>query len=166
MDRRPEMGVGLMWPSTQPSRPWSRHCRSFDYDYGKPCTRYAIPGESVCENHCITSKPLVVCLCGSTRYWETFRDVGLDLTMAGIMVLSIGIAAPDSMTLAHPNTMQGEAQKVMLDKLHKDKIAISNQVLVLNVDGYIDDSTRSEVHYANAIGRPVKWLYPDKVPSL
>ena len=122
------------------------------------CSRFRVPGQAMCESHA-DDLPKVVCLCGSTRFWEAFRDVGLDLTMAGIVVLSIGVCAPDSMVLAHPESDQGKAQKAMLDVLHKKKIDMADEVLVLNVDGYIGDSTRSEIAHAEKTGKPVKWLY-------
>lgn len=154
----------LGWPSSQPLRDWSVQCA--DVDYIDTCSRFRIPGEPYCENHLYYYRtvPKIITLCGSTRYWETFRDVGLDLTMAGIIVLSIGIAAPDSMVLAYPDTQQGKYQKNMLDSLHKDKISMSSQILVLNVAGYIGDSTKSEINHALTFGKKVRWLYQDKVP--
>lgn len=146
------------WPSTQPLRSWSKQCA--DRDYMDVCMRYCVPGQDYCENHARTFTR-IVCLCGSTRYWETFRDVGLDLTMAGIIVLSIGTTAPDAMILAHPDTDQGKAQKAMLDELHKKKIDLADEILVLNVDGYVGESTRSEIIWAQRTHTPVKYLYPD-----
>lgn len=153
--------IGL--PSDQPLRPWAWQCA--DVDYMDVCSRYRIPGQRFCENH-IYNKPKVVCLCGSTRFWETFRDVGLDLTMAGIIVLSIGIHAPDSMVLAHPESDQGKTQKALLDQLHKQKIDMADEILVLNVDGYIGESTRGEVKHAISRGKPVRWLYPNLIPEV
>lgn len=147
----------IPWPSTQPLRKWSRQCA--DRDYMDVCMRYRVPGQQFCENH-VPSLPRIVCLCGSTRYWEAFRDVGLDLTMAGIIVLSIGVAAPDSIVLANPESEQGKAQKAMLDELHKRKIDLADEILVLNVDGYIGSSTRGEIAHAKKTGKPVKWLFP------
>ena len=63
------------------------------------------------------------------------------------------------MVLAHPESDQGKAQKAMLDALHKKKIDMADEVLVLNVDGYIGDSTRSEIAHAEKTKRPVKWLF-------
>lgn len=146
------------WPSTQPLRVWSKQCK--DQDYMDVCSRFAIPGHGYCENH-IKNVPMIITLCGSTRYWETFRDVGLDLTMAGIIVLSIGISTPDSMIHANPNSEQGKAQKEILDKLHKDKINLSDEILVLNCDGYIGASTRSEIKHAEDKGKPVRLLFPE-----
>lgn len=103
-------------------------------------------------------RPKVVCLCGSTRFWEAFRDHGLRLTMAGEIVLSIGICAPDSMVLAHSESQEGKAQKERLDWLHKRKIDLADYVVVLNVGGYIGDSTRSEIDHAIATGKTVVYL--------
>jgi hypothetical protein len=89
----------------------------------------------------------------------------LRLTLEGKIVLSIGIAAPDSMTLANPESDEGKLQKMRLDILHKRKIDLADEVLVLNVDGYIGQSTRGEVQYALDREKPVCWLDPTKIPA-
>ena len=104
------------------------------------------------------NRPKIICLCGSTRFWKTFRDVGLRLTLAGKIVLSIGICAPNSKILAHPNSPYGKFQKRRLDELHKRKIDLADEVLILNVDGYIGESTRSELEYAKIHGKIIKYL--------
>lgn len=156
------MRNSAFWPSKQPLRPWSRVCHATWIS----CDRYAIPGQEYCEDHIGDGLPTIVCLCGSTRYWETFQQVALDLTMAGIIVLSIGTSTPESMVFAHPESDEGKAQKEMLDKLHKRKIVLATQVLVLNVEGYVGDSTRSEIQHAIRTGRTINWLFPDMVPEL
>lgn len=102
--------------------------------------------------------PKVVCLCGSTRFWKTFRDVGLKLTLQGKIVLSIGICAPDSRVLAHPNSSHGKLQKRKLDELHLRKIDLADEVLFLNVGGYIGESTKRELEYTKLVGKPYKFL--------
>lgn len=104
--------------------------------------------------------PTIVCLCGSTRFWETFAKKGLEETLAGRIVLSIGIAAPDSMVLAHPESEEGKRQKAMLDELHKRKIDLADEVFILNVDGYIGESTQSELDYAILHRKRIRWLEP------
>ena len=113
-----------------------------------------------------SGRPTVVCLCGSTRFWEKFRDEGLRLTLEGKIVLSIGICAPDSMTFAHSETEEGKRQKEMLDALHKKKIDLADEVLILNVGGYIGDSTKSELRHAIKTGKGVRWLEPDKAAEV
>ena len=46
----------------------------------------------------------------------------------------------------------------MLDKIHRQKIDMSDEILVINVDGYIGESTKSEIEYALKNGKAVKYL--------
>lgn len=103
--------------------------------------------------------PLIVCLCGSTRFIDEFRRQNLRLTLEGIIVLSIGC---DTKTDAELGIVAGDLapKKAMLDELHKRKIDLADRVFVLNVGGYIGDSTRSEIDYAQKIGVPVEYLEP------
>ena len=104
--------------------------------------------------------PTIVCLCGSTRFWEEFRDAGLRETLRGKIVLSIGAHSPDSITFAQASDEEGKEIKRKLDNLHKRKIDLADEVLVLNVGGYIGDSTRSEIEYAKARSKALRWLEP------
>ncbi len=45
-----------------------------------------------------------------------------------------------------------------LDELHKRKIDLADEVLVLNVGGYIGESTRSEIDYARSLNMPIRYL--------
>ena len=45
--------------------------------------------------------------------------------------------------------------KEMLDDMHKRKIDMADEIFVINVGGYIGSSTRSEIDYAIAAGKPV-----------
>ena len=103
--------------------------------------------------------PQIVCLCGSTRFWRQFQKSGLDETMAGRIVLSIGAASgTDDDHFGNLPREEYDRVKTMLDELHKRKIDLADEVLILNVGGYIGDSTRSELDYAIAHGKPVRYL--------
>jgi len=98
--------------------------------------------------------PRIVCLCGSTRFMAAFQQANLEETVGkGHIVLSVGCNTKSDadLSLAHDT-------KTRLDELHKRKIDLCDEVLVLNVDGYIGDSTRSEIEYAEAHGKPVRYL--------
>lgn len=106
----------------------------------------------------------IVCLCGSTRFYEQFQKANFDETMAGRIVLSVGFyphGGFESRALHGGDVGVTPGQKADLDVLHKQKIDLADEVLVLNVDGYIGDSTRSEVLHAMQTGKPVRWLEPD-----
>lgn len=100
-----------------------------------------------------TPKPLTYCLCGSTnRAAHAFRDEGLRLTLAGQKVLTIGVNARD----AELNI--SEQQKVQLDILHLFKIDDADVVRILNVGGYLGESTRRELEYAQRLGKRIEFL--------
>jgi hypothetical protein len=102
-------------------------------------------------------RPRIVCLCGSTRFMEAFFDAGWSETLAGKIVLSIGVCkhAAD-----HGGEALGPEVAAMLDELHLRKIDLADEVLILNVGGYIGESTRRELDYARRNGKPVRWLEP------
>lgn len=115
----------------------------------------------------IGAKPRVVCLCGSTRFWRTFQKASLDETLAGRIVLSIGAASgTDDDHFGNLPREEYERVKAMLDDLHLRKIDLADEVLILNVDGYVGESTRREWLYAVTSGKRVRWLEPHNIPSL
>ena len=107
-------------------------------------------------------RPKVVTLCGSTRFWKTFQEQSLRLTLDGVIVLSVGAATASDAD--HGITPE---QKAMLDELHKRKIDMSDEILVLNVDGYVGESTASEIAYAMAHMRRVRYVEHSEIgPSV
>lgn len=107
-------------------------------------------------------RPPVTVLCGSTRYPEAYRRAMLLLTLAGHIVVSIGCnLRTDTDPELHPgddDTRQLIKQR--LDELHLRKIDLADRVYVLNVGGYIGYSTRREIEYATASGKPIEYLEP------
>lgn len=101
--------------------------------------------------------PRIVCLCGSTRFSEAYRDAELRETLAGHIVLSIGCNTRSDEDLARAGTT---IDKEQLDILHLYKIDLCHEVLVLNVGGYIGESTRREIAYAERMGKLIRWLEP------
>ena len=55
---------------------------------------------------------------------------------------------------------KAQPQKAKLDELHLRKIDLASEVLILNRDGYIGDSTRRELEYAKEQGRVIRYLEP------
>lgn len=108
------------------------------------------------------SGPPIVCLCGSTRFWRMFQEASLRETLAGKIVLSIGAARcaddDDKAFGGYVPVDQFDVVKARLDELHCRKIDLADEVLVLNVGGYIGESTSREIAYAEAIGKPVRYL--------
>ena len=51
-----------------------------------------------------------------------------------------------------------EGTKEMLDDMHKRKIDMADEIFVINVNGYIGESTKSEIEYAKLHGKKVNYL--------
>jgi len=101
-------------------------------------------------------KPPIVCLCGSTRFGDAFREANLRYTLVGCIVLSVGCdTKSDDELWADPD--ERAAIKVRLDELHKHKIHMADVVHILNVGGYIGESTRSEIEYAQRLGKLITY---------
>lgn len=104
------------------------------------------------------SIPKIVCLCGSTRFFKEFTEANYKETVAGNIVLSVGFY-PHSSKEAHGEHLGiTEEEKIKLDELHKRKIDLADEVLVLNVGGYVGRSTRSEIEYATRLAKPIRYL--------
>lgn len=104
----------------------------------------------------LPEKPKIVVLCGSTRFMYTFHDAGWEETLKGNIVLSVGVVTTSSGS--HSGEALGSDTVEMLDELHWRKIDLADEVLVLNVDGYIGYSTQREIEYAEMIGKPIRYL--------
>ena len=108
------------------------------------------------------ARPIVVCLCGSTKFYRTFQRALFDETIAGKIVLTVG-CFHHSDTEAHGrNIEQTEEQHAMLCELHKRKIDMADEILVLNVGGYVGESLADEIKYAQEHGKVVRWLEEPK----
>lgn len=113
----------------------------------------------ILEETACPPRPTIVTLCGSTRFWRAFQQAGLAETMAGRIVLSIGAASgTDDEHFGNLPRDEYDRVKEMLDQLHLRKIDLCDEVLILNCDGYIGESTARELAYARAHGKVVRFL--------
>ena len=102
----------------------------------------------------------VITLCGSTRFKDEFMKAQKDLTLAGNIVISVGLFGHSGDNEVWENMDEGTLTKTkeMLDDMHKRKIDMADEIYVINVDGYIGSSTKSEIEYAMASGKVVRFL--------
>lgn len=104
----------------------------------------------------------VVTLCGSTRFKDSFMDAQKRLTLEGNIVISVGLFGHSGDQEVWDGMDEGTLSKtkVMLDDMHKRKIDMADSIYVINVGGYIGESTKSEIEYAKAHGKTVEYLEP------
>ncbi|MFZ4856070.1 MAG: hypothetical protein ACOYL3_06705 [Desulfuromonadaceae bacterium] len=114
----------------------------------------------------VTTQPIldvkrkaVVCLCGSTRNPAAFQAAEIAETLANKIVLTVNCNTRQyPWVLAGKSQSEIEAIYAMLDEQHRQKIEMSDEVLILNVDGYIGQSTQLELDHALKHNKQVRYL--------
>jgi len=103
----------------------------------------------------------IICLCGSTRFTTEMLVIQWELTKRGHVILS-WCALPDSYFKGEDKTHIGDQEgvKEIVDEVHKRKIDLADEVFVINVEGYMGESTKDEIEYALAHNKPVHYLEP------
>lgn len=101
----------------------------------------------------MVGKYKVVTLCGSTKFKEQFLKVQKKLTLDGCIVISVGLFGHSG-----DEEVWKSGTKEMLDDMHLRKIDMADEVFVINVGGYIGDSTKREITYAESKGKKINYL--------
>lgn len=100
----------------------------------------------------------IITICGSTKFKSDFERVNKMLTLEGYIVLSVGCFIHcDSDTIS-------EEQKKRLDSLHLEKIEMSDEIYVINKDGYIGQSTANEIKFAMSLDKKINYLEDSELP--
>ncbi len=104
----------------------------------------------------------MITLCGSTRFKEAFLREQKRLTLEGNIVISVGLFGHAGDSEVWENMDEGTLTKTkqMLDDMHKQKIDMADEIFVINVGGYIGESTASEIEYAREKGKKITYLEP------
>ena len=103
----------------------------------------------------------VITLCGSTRFKDEFLEAQKRLTLEGNVVISVGLFGHSG-----DDEVWTEGVKDMLDRQHLAKIDLADEIFVINVGGYIGDSTRREIAYAEFKGKTITYLESCKKPGI
>ena len=103
----------------------------------------------------------VITLCGSTKFKDAFMKAQKELTLGGNIVISVGVFghSGDNEVWEGMDEDALTKTKIMLDDMHKRKIDKADEIYVINVDGYIGDSTKSEIEYAKEHNKNIRYLY-------
>ena len=94
----------------------------------------------------------IITLCGSIKFKDEFMKVQEKLTLDGNIVLT-----PNFFNNIKKEEIDLETKK-MLDEMHKQKIDMSDEIYVINFEGYIGESTTSEIEYAKEKGKEISYL--------
>lgn len=91
----------------------------------------------------------IITICGSFKYKNEMSIAAEQLTLSGNCVLT-----PNELTRPNKESYTEDEAK-MIDKMHKEKIKISDAILVIDVNGYIGSSTKSEIEYAKSLNKEI-----------
>ncbi|PAK49724.1 hypothetical protein [Paenibacillus sp. 7541] len=101
----------------------------------------------------------VITLCGSTKFKPQFDLANAFLTLQGHLVF--GLAFFEQSEGFEITCEQAE----LLGELHFRKIDRSDEIYVIDVGGYIGDSTRREIEYAKQQGKAVRYYSSGGIPD-
>ena len=115
-------------------------------DYWEKC-KYGIKFDKE-----IGIKPRIVCLCGSVRFEKEFKECAEAFHLSGDIVLMPVIFRHDEF---HDSNTYMQSVKRDMDRVHKWKILMAELIFIIDKDGYIGESTQSEIEFAKSRG---KWI--------
>ncbi len=97
----------------------------------------------------------IVTICGSLKFTKEMIDVSLKLQIEkGYIVIQPCYNFND--------ISLNEKDIQTVNKIHKQKIDISDAIYVLNINGYIGNSVKSEIEYAKAHNKEIIYHTPIK----
>lgn len=98
-------------------------------------------------------KTKVITICGSLKFKEEMMKVAMQMELAGNVILIPIFPTNDNYVC----TLE---ESLILGQMHKEKIKMSDAIYVVNVNGYIGESTRSEIDYARSLNKEILSLNP------
>ncbi len=98
----------------------------------------------------------IITVCGSLKFKEEMIKIAVEMELRGNCVIT-----PIYPTNSDKDAYTNE-QILVLNEMHKEKIRLSDAILVVNVNGYIGSSTRSEIEFAKGLNKEIIY-YTDLV---
>lgn len=91
----------------------------------------------------------IITACGSYKYKRQMSEITEIMTLKGNCMLT-----PNELTRPNKESYTEDEAK-MIDAMHKEKIKISDAILVVDVDGYIGSSNKSEIEFAKRLNKEI-----------
>lgn len=95
----------------------------------------------------------IVCLCGSTKFKKEFEEAIWEESLKGKIVLSVCCFTH------YDNLVWTDDQLLIFHNLHIKKIEMADEILVVNVNGYVGTTTKEEIKYAESLGKVINYKY-------
>lgn len=92
----------------------------------------------------------IITICGSMKFIKEMMEISEKVELQGNVVL---------MPIYNPSRPNKDAfpkeETLMLDKMHRERIKLSDAILVVDVEGYIGSSTKSEIEFAKSLNKEI-----------
>lgn len=98
----------------------------------------------------------IITVCGSYQFKKEMTEITEKMALKGNCMLT-----PIELTKSDKEAYT-EEEAFMLDQMHKEKIKLSDAILVVNVNGYIGNSTKSEIAFAKLQNKEIMY-YTDLI---
>ncbi len=95
----------------------------------------------------------IVTICGSMKFQKQMLEVAERLELRNGYIVIQCIYSDKERILSHHDIQ-------ILSELHYKKIDISDAIYVVNIGGYIGQSTKNEIEYARSLNKEVIFLEP------
>lgn len=100
----------------------------------------------------------IITVCGSYKFKKEMIEITEEMTLKGNCMLT-----PNELAKSNKDDYTQE-EALMIDKMHKEKIRLSDAILVVNVNNYIGNSTKSEIEFAKSLNKEIIY-YTDLIKS-
>ena len=97
-------------------------------------------------------KAKIITICGSMKFKDEIMRVAIQMELAGNVILTPILPINDDEAVCT------KEEVIVLGEMHKEKINLSDAILVVNVNGYIGNSTKSEIEYAKAQNKEILYF--------
>ena len=92
----------------------------------------------------------IITICGSMKFVQKMMEISEKVELEGNVVL---------MPIYNPSRPSKEAftkeEVVILDQMHRERIKLSDAILVVDVNGYIGESTKGEIEFAKSLNKEI-----------
>lgn len=95
----------------------------------------------------------IITICGSLKFKQEMIKISEEMELKGNCVLPVIYPTKED------KDAYTEEEHKMLDKMHKEKIKLSDAILVVDVNGYIGSSTKSEIEFAKELGKEIIYYH-------
>lgn len=89
----------------------------------------------------------IITVCGSMKFIDKIMEISEKMELEGNCVLT---------PIYHSDISVYTSNEIlMLGKMHKEKIKLSDAILVINVNNYIGKTTKKEIEFAKSLNKEI-----------